>query len=554
MNIYKYTLLKKLEEDTIKFEKKVYYNDERISFDKKIASIKSEIKDIREKRSILLNSSGSTDNILKRYIAELNLKIFPYTFRKNYGKENIKINLLNISMLKYLQKIKRDVFVKHKYELEDKAMDLFQRIEIKQEDQIKHQIKEDEIDAEIMENEKYKLSLIKNDLRNVGHNYDKFKLDLNEYKFKYDMILKINERLKEILEEEKIKYKKLCEKKNKKKNLKLKININDNFGKNLEENIGKNRCFSDKNFFCVKNKKRISLKLFESQKNKKDRNNKNPINMNPLLIRNYKGYKTPLLFLKPKKIFDKTLNKSKLVNAYDFLNIFSNNKKYDTISEFIDSFNTINNSKLSFCNTQEMKSTKVNSISSNLSKSFKNINKTNTKKIVLRKTFSSPKNNNKNTENEKNPIYILRDFLYELIDESKNIIKYLKNKKAEEIRSNYQIKLFISKCIDDINQEVYEDDTKIEKKTEISNNMDDNKDKDENEKKLYLLTYIFDNCFSGLNNRENIIPVGHKNKTKNKNNYSFDRNNIETFNNTNFRCFSSTLIRKKNNKISVIKV
>ena len=31
--------------------------------------------------------------MLKRYIAELNIKIFPDKYNKNYGDENIKINL-----------------------------------------------------------------------------------------------------------------------------------------------------------------------------------------------------------------------------------------------------------------------------------------------------------------------------------------------------------------------------------------------------------------------------------------------------------------------------
>ena len=538
-------LLSQREEEKLILEEKIFYLETKISLDEKIKSLISEIKDIKEKKAEILKISNSTYNILKRYIAELNLKIFPNTLQKDYGEKNVKLNLLNLSMLSNLQRIKADVFVKHKYKLEDKALDILQKEEMRQTNYVKSLLKEDKFDVEIMENEKDKLSMVKDDFRDVGYNVEKYKFSLKQYKMKYDMLKQINASLQKVLDEEKIKYEKLCKKNNNKKHLNLKININDSLenykGKNRNKNkIGNIRCFSDNDFFCVKNIKRKSMRLFKAQ-NTKNSNKKNEININPFIIKNYKGYKSPLLFLKPQKIFEKNINKSKPVNAYDFLNIFSNNKKYDSISNFIDSFNTINSSKLSFYNTQEMKSTKVNSISSNVSNTFK-------KKLSNRKEFYSPQKN----ENEKNgEMYMLRDYLYELIDERKNIIKELSNKKAEEIRSNYQIKLFISKCIGDINNEMHGNYNlnQNENENEINANGEDNKESAyniDNNNKLFLLSYIFDNCFCGVNSRERILFTNHRNKIKNKNNHSFEGNNNNGGNNNiRKRCFSSTNIRNK---------
>ena len=91
-------------------------------------------------------------------------------------------------------------------------------------------LKEDKLDVEIMENEKDKLSLVKDDFRDVGYNVEKYKFSLKQFKMKYDMLKQINASLQKVLDEEKIKYEKLCKKNNNKKHLNLKININENFG------------------------------------------------------------------------------------------------------------------------------------------------------------------------------------------------------------------------------------------------------------------------------------------------------------------------------------
>ena len=303
MDRQKYSLLRKLKIDTINFEKKLNYYESKVSYDEKIKSLISEIKDIRIKKEEATKASNSSDNHLKTYIAELNAKIFPNTWQTNYGDKNIQINLSNINMLTFLQKYKNQEFIKDKYKLEDEIVDLFQKLDKKQTNRIKTQLKEDKINGEIMEKEKYQLSLIKDKFSTITHDIEKYEYNQKEYKIKLDIVKKINKKLNETLNIEKIKYNKLSEmiKNQTIKNLKIEINNKNN------DNYDSLRNFiflSEKKFLSVENTRRNSLKLFDN-KNKK---NKNKIKMNPYLIKNYKGYKTPLYFLKKNKKLFKNIN------------------------------------------------------------------------------------------------------------------------------------------------------------------------------------------------------------------------------------------------------
>ena len=540
-----YDYLRKLKKDKLKFEKKLYFHESRVFFDEKIKKLIEEKGEITNKNTEMLESANMTDNILKTYIAELNAKIFPNTWQTNYGEDNIKMNLSNLSMLSYLQNIKANVFIRDKYKLESDALEIFQKEDKKQEKIIKNQLIQDKIDVEIMENEKYKLSLIKDKFRKKVKETEKYENDLRENKFKYEMAIKTNDRLKEMLNMEIIKYQKLSEKLTQKKeylntnkiNMNLKNDNNDIY--DIKQKFFLDyRSFSDKNFLSIKNTRRNSLKLFENK------NKKNKIKINPYLINNYKGYKAPLFFIKKNKTIEQkiklfNIKNSKPTNAYDFLNIFSKKNKYNSINDFINSFNSLNSTKLSFYSAQDMKSTKVNTLSSNnsiaksitLNNSNKKNIKRNIKKNIIRTKLYTPIISN------NNEMYILRDYLSDLIDEEKKVIKYLKNKKAEEIRSCSQIKNCLSMCIDDLNNEINDNKNKGENK--IKNN---NVDK-ENEYLLFILSYIYDNCFFGLNFIENVLP---KNKSKNN---SSEKKNKKISGNFKKRCFSSTYIKYKNNII-----
>jgi hypothetical protein len=228
-------------------------------------------------------------------------------------------------------------------------------------------------------------------------------------------------------------------------------------------------------------------------------------------IPNFKGYKSPLCFLKidkntEKKLFNKNL---KLIKDYNALNIFTNNSKFDSIKDFINSFNNFtisnDNNTLSFNSAKDLKSTNINTFTSNNSnnknmtlseRSVKSNKKQNNSKILKRKTTYSTLYK-KNVEN-KNEMHILNDYIYDLIREQRQIIKNLNNKKSEEMRSICQIKFVLSKCINDLNSEVYENNNYDN--INISNNVNNtniSESKKEKEKLLYILTYIYDNCFNG---------------------------------------------------------
>ena len=119
-------------------------------------------------------------------------------------------------------------------------------------------------------------------------------------------------------------------------------------------------------------------------------------------------------------------------------------------------------------------------------------------------------------------LYIITQYLTDNIKDLKEKIKLKTKYKAEEIRSVYQLKYMLGKCIEDI-----EIDLDNEKKTKLISNRnynenilgihEDKKKKDivnkkfdENielfENQLYILTYIFDNSFNGLNNINSIFP------------------------------------------------
>ena len=536
MDRKEYSLLHKLKKDKKVFDKKLNLYESKENYDNKIKSLIKNIKETRDKKNEKLKISENCENILKHYIAELNVKIFPNEWQKNYGDKNIETNLDNLSMLSYLQRVKRNAYIKDKYELENEVTDLFKEIDKRQVEKVRFHLAKDKIDGEIMENEKYQLSLIKDKFRQISHEVEKYENELRIYKLKYEVIVQKNNKLKEMLNKEEKIYKKLLKLLEKKDNSKNKNNLYLDIELNSENNKYKNKDFlnyrslSDKNFLSVTNTKKNSLKYFENIYKK------NNIHISQTFLKNYipnfKGYKSPLCFLKNDKNIEKKLyNKNlKLIKDYNALNIFTNNSKFDSIKDFINSFNNFTNNNedntLSFNSTKDLKSTNINtftSFNSNIKnmtlsdRSLKNIKQRNNNKIMNRKkTYSTLY---KNKVDNKNEMHILNDYIYDLIREQRQIIKNLNNKKSEEMRSIYQIKFVLSKCIDDLNSEIYGNSNDSNDKFNISKNMHNfsiNESKKEKENLLYILTYIYDNCFKGINNNMESIFPEFRNNSKNK--------------------------------------
>ena len=117
---------------------------------------------------------------------------------------------------------------------------------------------------------------------------------------------------------------------------------------------------------------------------------------------------------------------------------------------------------------------------------------------------------------------IVIQYLTDNILKSREEIKLKTKLKAEEVRSIYQLKYMLGKCIENV-----EIDLDNEKKCKMNSNRNyleniwellkmlkkrikDNLMFDKNieilQNQLFMLTYIFDNSFDGLNNINSIFP------------------------------------------------
>ena len=499
----KWVMQQKLKRDTARFKKKLYLSNCTEFYETQIKTLSSQINEICAKKSIATTHQDNIENILKYYIAKLNLRMYPDSYKTNYGDENIKMNLFNLNSLSGFQKLKKDILNNDRKWLEDNIRDIVYYLEEIKKQKIKRQIKLDISDWESSQEKRKQLEEMKIIIPDLLHKVELYEKYLRENKFLYQQVLKQKKLLEKILENqkqlnEKLKQEEkninLNENKNKKK--KLEIDVEEKIYTNKNKKFENFRSLSEENFLFNYKSKNYDENKFENKKNKKKQNIHSLLFDNPKFI----GYKSPISFLKNNKMkMKKLIKEHKPINPYNYLNIFTNNEKFDSISEFVDNFNSVNNKKISFYTINSDKtSTKINTISSNFSSKKKN------QKIRL---FSSQRLQKPNS----NELISLRDYLINIIDQQRNIIKDLINKKAEEIRSNYQIKTFISDCINDINLEIYN----------IKENNKDNKDENIKEKiikkyeyLLYFLTYIFDNCFSGVKN--NIKKLINKSRNNNK--------------------------------------
>ena len=501
MNGRKYIIEQKLKKDTEKFEKKLYLSDNINFYTSQIKIFSSQIDDLVKKKNIATTHQENTEDMLKRYIAELNIKIFPDKYNKNYGDENIKINLSNIRTLSNLQKIKKEMLIEDRKMLEDNIKDIIYYFDLIKRKKIKKQIKSDIYIFQLFEEKRQTIEDIKSQIPELLRRFEMAIQYTRENEVLYEQIIEENKMLEIKLNKQKNINKQLIEMmKEKEKNgddnkkLKRKRNLNNDIEEGYIEKkfFGNIRNLSEYNFLVnpQKDKKSNETKIHKAISRIHSTLFDNP---------KFEGYKSPMRFMisnKPK--IKKLMKKYKPLNAYNFLNIFSNNKRFESVGDFIQNFNSVNKKKISFYPlNSDNSSTKAKTISTN---------------------FSSPKNKNKIrllssqqlTKDDSSKILLFRDYLCDLINHQKNIIKDLTNKNSEEIRSNNQVKQFIEDCINDINIEI----------KNINENEKDNKVKEKlikpNEKILYILSYIFDNCFSGLKNNIKKLIDKSRNERSNK--------------------------------------
>ena len=130
--------------------------------------------------------------------------------------------------------------------------------------------------------------------------------------------------------------------------------------------------------------------------------------------------------------------------------------------------------------------------------------------------------NNIEKKYDRNYLDIITQYLTDNINKVREEIKIKTKLKAEEIRSLYQLKYMLGKCIEDVeieldnekktkfnsNKNYLENILGIVENTEkkIKDNLIFEKNIENFESQLYMLTYIFDNSFNGLNNINSIFP------------------------------------------------
>ena len=519
MDVRKYLMQQKLKKDKETFKEKLHLSIDIDFFTNQIKSLSSQITELKTKKNISTKHQENKVGLLKSYIEELNLKMYPDSFKKSFANENIRLHVSNLKLLSNLQDMKNNMLSDDKKTLEDNSKDIVYYIDQVRRNKIKQQIKQDFYSLEFYKIKRKEFEEINGIIPELLNKIEKFKIFLRHNKFLYEQILKQNKILEKMLEKQrKIYYELKNEEKIFQNNDGKKINSEDICKRSNDKKIFENiRSLSEENFqFINYNCKNYYEKHIEDKNNNKSKVIQSLLLSSPKFI----GYKSEKSFLKRNKMENRKIIKHyKPINPYNFLNIFSINKRYDSLGEFIDNFSSINSKfifkiifikmlifnckKLSFYTLNSDKTTtKMNTISSDFSSKTKK---------HKNKLFSSKFNSKK----DSNKILIFIDYINGLISQQKSLTKYITNKISEEIRTNNQIKTFISECINDINIELFEI-KKNNKNEKIKENMIKY-----NEKLLYILSYIFDNCLSGIKTNHKILINKSRNKidTKLKNTF-----------------------------------
>ena len=467
------------------FKKKKDINEIINKIHDKQKSLNNEYNTIFEHRLDKLRHNALTNNHLQHYIADLNFRLYSLPKRDESFKGD-ELKLIQhyteiISLLEKFQAIKGEKFLSDKKELEDRIM----------EQSLEEQIKELSCLGRQEKYEKYiydKLISAQNGLvdicqkyRTQVHTCEKYEFISLKLKSEYGICLDTNKKLNEMLQKQKNIEKKLLNKLNKFSS----INTNKTFNPILSGNNDKS---NNKEYHKINNNNRpkSSIRL-----NKKATNlilNKNETNN----INKSNNHYT--LFLK-KNNSDFNTNFTKL----------SINKKLTVGREYAKNLSIRQKSSLNINNS--------NNTTNFLSKS----------RITRNKSMNNIKEKSNEEKNDRKYLDIVTQYLIDIINNLREQIK-LKNKfKSEEIRSVFQLKYMLGKCIEDV-----ELDLDNEKKNKINSNknhenilgiyedkekkdiINKNKKYDENmelfENQLYILTYIFDNSFNGLNNINSIFP------------------------------------------------
>ena len=501
-----------LEYKEFKRKKSVYEVIKKIH--EKQKSINKEYDAIFSQRYEKLRHNASTNHHLQSYIANLNFRLYKLPEKdKSFQGEDLKIIQQYsdiISMLEKFQNLKGEKFLIDKKELEDRIM----------EQSLEEQMKELSSLGRQEKYEKYiydKLILAQNGLvdicqkyRTEVHRCEKYEQISLKLKSEYGICLDTNKKLIEILDKQREIGKKLRNKINKILEIDKEKNIFEDpllFGDNAndinENNIDIDNIKSNEKKELKKHKRRYSIKKKRPRTAIKSNNIKsNFINVN-----------------KNNNLNDKVNDINKELNIIvlkrnSSTNNFISNKNRNAFQE------SIFERKISLRQNSALNKNISDSTTNYITKSKINKNKSmndiiedvkDDKIIYDRKYLDS-----------------IVQYLTDKISKVKEEIKLKTKLKAEEIRTIYQLKYLLGKCIEDIEIEldnekkdknnrnskyyknilgIHDDEETNEKKNKI---FDKNIENCENE--LFVLTFLFDNCFNGINNINSIFPEFRQNK------------------------------------------
>ena len=490
------------------FKKKNIIYDLTKKIEEKQKDIHKEINKVYDERLDKLRHNALTNNHLSQYIADLNFRLYSFPEKKNTikGKELQLMQLYTeiVALLEKFQTIKSEKFLTDKKELEDRIME--QSLE-EQKKELSYLSRQEKYEKYIYD----KLLEAQNGLVDICQKY-RTQVHLCET---YEMN---SLRLKSELD--------ICKDTNKKLN-KMAIRLRK-IDKELRKKINEQE-------------KENNIKIFEPIFSSKD-------NVNNKVIK-LKENKTI-------NVFENTFFKINIKRPKSSLRLNKNNTAL-----ILDKKNVGTNNELNTNNNNKFKLTKTNNFSkmgtipinsrANILKFFpknkNNFRRTFSRKISFRekssknRTISShttnylTKTRNKSLNDIKQPItknneivydknyldavaHFLTDNISQIREEIKLKVKY----KAEEIRSRYQLRYMISKIIEDIESDL--EIMKKEKAYDLNKYYDNlfgvsehkemrqlanilfDKKVESSGQQLYVLTYIFDNCFNGINNVKSIFP------------------------------------------------
>ena len=493
MDRFQYSKEQRLKQDTAKFLQKYELYTSNIFYDDQIEQLNKKCREYFNKTNYLLKRAENIEKILTQYISDLNNKIYPKTNSQFYDEEKKKINLSNISKLKFLQNFKKAQFIKDQSELEDNVLKFFNEEEYKFSEKILTAKKIDNKMCEIFEDNKRDMSLVHKNCRQIMSECEKHENRNLPLNFQLETVQRINKSLIELYNKEYqiyIKKSKLCSDKEALINRNEILEVNEN--KSPIKNINSNE------FNSITNTKKKVMQWFKENKSKR----KNPYIIINNIINNNK--------------YNNISNKSTSILTYSSSNIKQKSiKSYSKSNKKIFNNHQLHKNKKFLLKTAENNTpTKINTIStSNCNSIIKTLS-------VSDKSFHTLAQNDASNDSaeynyDKKILNKAANFLSSKIINQKNKIANIKNKITEQTRDKYQIKNLIFSCIEDVSLNIK--DIRISKDTNNKKSAKLDKEIENNINMLKVLNYIYYNCLDGIMNYKCIFPEFRNNKNHNVN-------------------------------------